>query len=159
MLCVHEVIKVPAELVTIVKLDEILSPSLYVWCSRDQKYITTESSSTWHWLNDHQRQIVVQGDGDHDLCTGRIICWSDGGVNLYTGVSAIEPTVNLHHWLLGRRTRRRCRWSLHRRLMCRYDGFDSLETVESFSNVVVVYIHSRIVLQCDWNKDLIMNGS
>jgi hypothetical protein len=70
MLCVHEVIKVPAKLVTIVKPDEILSPSLYVWCSRDQKYITAESSSTWHWLNDHQRRIVVQGDGDHDLCTG-----------------------------------------------------------------------------------------
>jgi hypothetical protein len=24
---------------------------------------------TRHRLNDHQRQIVVQGDGDHDLCT------------------------------------------------------------------------------------------
>ena len=26
---------------------------------------------TQHRLNDHQRQIVVQGDGDHDLCTGK----------------------------------------------------------------------------------------
>ena len=25
---------------------------------------------TWQRLNDNQRQIVVQGDGDHDLCTG-----------------------------------------------------------------------------------------
>ena len=25
---------------------------------------------TQHRLNDHQRWIVVQGDGDHDLCTG-----------------------------------------------------------------------------------------
>jgi hypothetical protein len=24
---------------------------------------------TQHRLNDHQRRIVVQGDGDHDLCT------------------------------------------------------------------------------------------
>ena len=25
---------------------------------------------TRHRLNNHQRRIVVQGDGDHDLCTG-----------------------------------------------------------------------------------------
>ena len=25
---------------------------------------------TQHRLNDHQRRIMVQGDGDHDLCTG-----------------------------------------------------------------------------------------
>ena len=25
---------------------------------------------TRHRLNDHQRRIMVQGDGDHDLCTG-----------------------------------------------------------------------------------------
>jgi hypothetical protein len=25
---------------------------------------------TRHRLNDHQRRIVVQGNGDHDLCTG-----------------------------------------------------------------------------------------
>jgi hypothetical protein len=30
MLCVHEAIKDPTELVTVVKPDEILSPSLYV---------------------------------------------------------------------------------------------------------------------------------
>ena len=45
MLCIHEAIKGPAELVTIVKLDEILSPLLYVLCGRDQKYITVESFS------------------------------------------------------------------------------------------------------------------
>ena len=45
MLCVHGAIKGPTELVTIVKLDEILSLSLYVWCGRDQKYITAESFS------------------------------------------------------------------------------------------------------------------
>ena len=25
---------------------------------------------TRHQLNDHQRRIAVEGDGDHDLCTG-----------------------------------------------------------------------------------------
>ena len=45
MLCIHQSIKGLAKLVTIVKSDEILSPSLYVWCGRDQKYITTESFS------------------------------------------------------------------------------------------------------------------
>ena len=52
MLCVHEAIKGPAELVTIVKIDEILSPSdvsavhcfvittVAIRCGRDQKYIT-----------------------------------------------------------------------------------------------------------------------
>ena len=45
MLCVHEAIRSPAELVTILKPDEILSPSLYVSCGRDQKYITAESFS------------------------------------------------------------------------------------------------------------------
>ena len=58
MLCVHEAIKGPVELVTIMKLDEILSLSdvstihcfvitivVICMCGRDQKYITAESFS------------------------------------------------------------------------------------------------------------------
>jgi hypothetical protein len=45
MLYVHEAIKGPAELVTIVKLCKIMSPLLYVCCGKDQKYITAESFS------------------------------------------------------------------------------------------------------------------
>jgi hypothetical protein len=70
MLCVHQAIKGLAELVTIVKWDEILSPSLYVLCSRDKSVSPSNHLVTRHRLNDHQRCIVVQGDGDHDLCTG-----------------------------------------------------------------------------------------
>jgi hypothetical protein len=93
MLCVYKTIKGPTELVTIIKPDEILSLSdvSAVHCS----LITTASGGanvqhsrytydaawiksisppnflvTRHRLNDHQRQIMVQGDGDHDLCTG-----------------------------------------------------------------------------------------
>ena len=51
---------------------------------------------TRHRLNDHQRQIMVQGDGDHDLCTGR--SYVEAMVVLTsTGVSAVEATVNPHH--------------------------------------------------------------
>jgi hypothetical protein len=90
----------------------------------------------------------------------RIIRWSDGGVNLYTGVSTVELTVNPHHWQSGQSTRRRCWWPLHRRLMCPHNGFDSINTIRSFANVaVLVYIHNRVILQCDWSKDLITDGS
>ena len=88
MLCVHEAIKGPAKLVTIVKPDEILSLSdvSVVHCF----LVTTASGGanvqhhhytydevgiknisppnrlvSRHQLNDHQRRIVVQGDGDH----------------------------------------------------------------------------------------------
>ena len=50
---------------------------------------------TRHRLNDHQRRIVVQGDGDHDLCT-------DGSyaevTMMFTSIdiSAIEATAKLH---------------------------------------------------------------
>ena len=93
MLCVHEDIKGPAELVTIVKPDETLSPSDLsdVRCflittaggganvqHRRYTYDVAGIKSTSppnclvtrHRLNNHQRRIVVQGDGDHDLCTG-----------------------------------------------------------------------------------------
>ena len=93
MLCVHEAIKGLAELVTIVKLDEILSPSdvsavhcflittaggganaqhrRYMYDAVGIKSISLPNRLvTRHRLNDHQRRIVVQGDGDHDLCTG-----------------------------------------------------------------------------------------
>ena len=44
--------------------------------------------------------------------------------------------------------------------MCPYDGFDSLDTIESFANAaVLVYIYSRVVLEYDWSKDLITDGS
>jgi hypothetical protein len=70
MLCLHEAIKGPAKLVIIVDPDEILSPSLYVWCDRDQKYITIESFSNLKSTKWSSKQIVVQGDSDHDLCIG-----------------------------------------------------------------------------------------
>ena len=50
---------------------------------------------TQHRLNDHQRWIVVQGNGDHDLCT-------DGSYAkatvIFTSIDvlAIEATANLH---------------------------------------------------------------
>ena len=93
MLCVHEAIKGLAELVTIVKLDEIMSPSdvSVVHCfvitttgggsNVQYRHYTYDAAGiksisppnrlvTRHQLNDHQRRIVMQGDGDHDLCTG-----------------------------------------------------------------------------------------
>ena len=81
------------ELVNIVKSDEILSPSdvsvvhcflittaggcaniqhyRYAYDAEGIKSISAPNRLvTQHRLNDHQRRIVVQGDGDHDLCTG-----------------------------------------------------------------------------------------
>jgi hypothetical protein len=131
-------IKGPAELVTIVKPDKILSPSLYVWCGRDQKYITTESFS-------NPTPTKWSSKADHDArrrwpCPlyWWIIRWSDGGVNLYIGVSSVEPTMNPHRWQSGRSTRRWCWWPLHRQLMCPHDGFDSLDTCGSFANAAVL---------------------
>jgi hypothetical protein len=131
MLCVHEAIKSPAELVTIVKWDKILSPSLYVWCGRDQKCITAESFSS---PIPTKRSSKVDRGAKRQWpwpLYWRIIRWSDGGVNLYTGISAVEPTVNLHHWQSGRSTRWRCWWPLHTWLMCPHNGFDSLDTGRS----------------------------
>ena len=93
MLCVHEAIKGLAKLLTIVKPDEIMSPSdisavhcflittaggganvqhrRYTYDAAGIKSISLPNRLvTQHQLNDHQRQIMVQGDGDHDLCTG-----------------------------------------------------------------------------------------
>ena len=93
MFCVHEAIKGPAELVTIVKPNEILSPSdisaihyflittvggganiqhrRYTYDAARIKSISPLNRLvTRYQLNDHQRRIMVQGDGDHDLCTG-----------------------------------------------------------------------------------------
>jgi hypothetical protein len=93
MLCVHEAIKGPAELVTIVKPDEILSPldvsivhcflittiggganvqhHCYTYDAAGIKSIPPPNHLvTQHRLNNHQSLIMVQGDGDHDLCTG-----------------------------------------------------------------------------------------
>jgi hypothetical protein len=130
-------IKGPTELVTIVKPNEILSPSLYVWCGMDQKYITAKSFSNptptkWSSKADHGARWRWPW-----TLYWRIICWSDDGVNLYTGISAIEPTVNPHHWQLGQSTRRRCWWPLHRRLTCPHDDFNSLDIVRSFANAAV----------------------
>jgi hypothetical protein len=160
MLCVHEAIKGLAELVIIVKPDKILSPSLYIWCGRDQKYITAESfsntiSTKWSLkvVRDARRRWPWP-------LYWWIIHWSNSGVNLYIGVSTVEPTVNSNHWQSGRSTRQQYWWPLHRRLMCPNDGFDSLNTVGSFVNVVVlVYIHSLVVLHCNWSKDLITDRS
>ena len=153
-------IKGPAELVSIVKPDEILSPSLCVWCGRDQKYITTESFS-------NPTPTKRSSKANHGArrrwpwpLYWRIIRWSDSGVNLYTDVLAVEPIVNPHRWQSGWSTRRWCWWPLHRRLMYPHDDFDSLDIVRSCATVaVLVYIHSRVVLQCDWSKDLITDRS
>jgi hypothetical protein len=60
---------------------------------------------TRHWLNDHQRWIVVQGDGDHDLCTND--SYAEATVMFTcTDVSTIEITANLHRRQSGRSTRR-----------------------------------------------------
>ena len=159
MLCVHQAIKGLVELVTIVKSDEILSSSLYVWCGRDQKYITVESFSN---------STLTKRSSKADRGARRrwpwplywwIIRWSDGGVNLYTGVSAVEPIVNPHRWQSGRSTRRRCWWPLHRWLMCPHDGYDSLHIGGLFANAaVLVYTHRQVVLQYDGRKDLITDG-
>ena len=135
-------------------------PSLYVWYDRDQKYITAElfSSPT-------PTKRSSKADRGARRRWPRPLYWwiirsSDGGVNLYTGVLAVEPTVNPHRWQSGQSTRWRCWWPLHRRLMCPHGGFDSLNTVGSFANTaMLVYIHSRVMLQCDWSKDLITEGS
>ena len=156
MLCVHEAIKGPTELVTIVKPDEILSPSLYIWCGRDQKYITAESSSNpTPTKRSSKADLGARRRWPWPLCW-QIIRWSDGGVNLYTSVSVVEPIVNPHRWQSGQSIRRRCWWPIHRQLMCPHDGFDSLDTVRSFANAaVLVYIHNRVMLLCDWSKNLI----
>jgi hypothetical protein len=82
MLCVHEAIKGLAELVIIVKPDEIIT----VGCKRRSLFCYHHHRYTYdaagiksisppnplvirHQLNDHQRRIVVQGDSDNDLCT------------------------------------------------------------------------------------------
>ena len=143
MLCVHQAIKGLVELVTIVKSNEILSPLLYIWCDRGQKYITTKSFSNptpTKWSSKADRGARQRWPWP---LYWRIICWSDGGVNLYTGVSAVEATVNPHRWQSGRSTRQRCWWPLHRRLMCPHDGFDSLDISGSFANaVVLVHTHT-----------------
>ena len=94
MLYVHKAIKGLTELVTIVKLGEILSLSdvsaIHYFLititggganvqHRDYTYDVAGIKSisppnplvTRHRLNDHQRWIVVQGAGDYVLCTGR----------------------------------------------------------------------------------------
>jgi hypothetical protein len=81
MLCVHKAIKGPAELVTIMKLDGIMSLSdvSAIHCfvittiairMLRQGISPPNSLVTQHRLNDHLRRTMVQGDGDHDLCTG-----------------------------------------------------------------------------------------
>ena len=51
---------------------------------------------TQHRLNDHQRRIVVQGDGDHELCMNS--SYAEAMV-MFTSidVSAVEAIVKLHH--------------------------------------------------------------
>ena len=91
MLCVHEAIKGPAELVTIVKPDEILSPSLYYDATWIKSISLPTLLLTRHRLNDQQRWIVVQGDGDHDLCTNGL--YAEATVMFTsTDVSAMEVT-------------------------------------------------------------------
>ena len=70
MLYVHEAIKGPAEL-------ELLWNQMkfyhrrYTYHAAGIKSISPPNPFvTQHRLNDHQRRIMVQGDGDHDLCTG-----------------------------------------------------------------------------------------
>ena len=93
MFCVHEAIKGLVELVSIVKPNEILSPSdvsaihcflittaggganvqhhRYTYDAAGIKSISLPNPLvTKHRLNDHQSWIMVQADDDHDLCTG-----------------------------------------------------------------------------------------
>ena len=88
MLCVHEDIKGPAELVTIVKPNEILSPSdvsaiycflittaggganvqhcRYTYDAAGIKSLSPPNHLvTRHRLKDHHEQILLQRDGDH----------------------------------------------------------------------------------------------
>ena len=70
MLCVYHAIKGPTELVTIVKCVKFY-PHRYRYDAAGIKSISPLNPLvTRHRLNDHQRQIAVQGDCDHDLCTG-----------------------------------------------------------------------------------------
>ena len=118
MLCVHQAIKGLAELVTIMKPDEILSPPdvstihsfvittaggganiqhhRYTYDSVGIKSVSLPNHLvTRPQLKDHQRRIVVQGDSDHDLCTDG--SYAEAMVMFTsTDVSAIEATMNLH---------------------------------------------------------------
>ena len=127
MLCVHEAIKGLAKLLTIVKPDEIMSPSdisavhcflittaggganvqhrRYTYDAAGIKSISLPNRLvTRHRLNDHQRRIMVQGDDDHDLCTSG--SYAEATV-MFTSidVSVVEATANLHGRQSGQSTR------------------------------------------------------
>jgi hypothetical protein len=67
----------------------------YMYYAAGIKTVSLPNHLVGHQLNNHQRRIVVQGDGDHDLCT-------DGSyakatvMFTSTDVLAIEMTANLH---------------------------------------------------------------
>ena len=71
------------------------TPSLYVLCGRDKSISPSNRLVTRHQLNDHQRRIMVQGDGDHDLCTSG--SYAEATV-MFTSidVSVVEATTKLH---------------------------------------------------------------
>ena len=72
------------------------------------KCITAESFSNPTPTKRSSKQIVVQGDGDHDLCTNGL--YAEATV-MFTSidVSDVEATANLHRRQSGRSTRRWCR--------------------------------------------------
>ena len=47
------------------------TPLLYVLCGMDKSVSPLNRLVTRHWLNNYQRRIRVQDDGDDDLCTSR----------------------------------------------------------------------------------------
>jgi hypothetical protein len=102
---------------------------------------------------------MVQGDDDHDHCTGG---------------SYAEVTVVLSSTQASRPSNRQWTRTADSQVevqddgagdhyigdWCAHDGFNSFDTVGSFANAaVLVYIHSQVVLQCDWSNDLFMDIS
>jgi hypothetical protein len=87
---------------------------------------------TRHQLKDNCGRIILQRDGDHNL-------WPDGS---YAEAVVMFTSTQVGHAPMQWNTRT---WS-RTDIISQYDG-------------VSVYPHRRVRLQCDGNKDLIMDGS
>jgi hypothetical protein len=68
----------------------------YTYYAAGIKTISLENHLVGHRLNDHQRRIVVQGDGDHDLRTDG--SYAEATMMLTSiDILAVKMTANLHH--------------------------------------------------------------